>query len=702
MQYKGQYFMYKDLVENGYQTIYTKDINIGNINDYFYGLINILKDGIETDFVQHMMLHFVFYDKVDLDLSIFDSVFNIMMWQMPVSVNNKIYSYHLFFPDNITKKEIKSYIDNTFADKYRKIIPFIQINQTIDDVIGKFRDIRPFQTYLMNALCLEDTIDLMNQYKEFDDTVHFDITGIQLEDIKDKGMEQAYKQIDFIKNSDHCLRDSFRTGEGINAKQYREVAVNIGTKPDGVGGVFSTPLSKSFMNGGLSNPEEVCIESSGARIAQILAKCNVGISGEFARKLELNNQDTFLNPDPDYICDSHNFEEIIIDSETKLNMFDLRYYRTNPNGVDKLLEAKRDKHLIGQKLYFRSPMTCESAAKGHGICFKCYGDLAYANREVNIGQIAAEGLSSRYTQILLSAKHLLESLIKKMQWTKEFYDIFKIEFNTISLKEDKVFRDWKLIIDEEIKCEEDLDDVMYNYYITSCTVRSNTGEEYKIYTTESDNLYFIPEVYQFITNPKNKGVDIVDDVIEIDMVALLDFDVLFIVELKNNELSRTMDKCKKLIDNKSVISSFDRNSLLTAFIDTNISGGITLNSVHFEVILMNQIRDTEDDLDLPDWSTRNIPYRILPLSKALANNRSITVRLEASNIAKALLDPNNSNIYKPSISDLYFMEQPQEFLNSEIVSDNYQLLSEKEENIIEPIKFTNGTKCGKESNKKRI
>lgn len=694
MNYKAQYFMYKDLVETGHQTIYTKDINSSNINDYFYGLINILKDGIETKYVQSMMIKFIFCDKIDVELSVFDSIFNIMMWQMPISVNEKIYSYNLFFPENITKKELKSFIDNTFVDKYRKIIPFINLNQTIDDVIGKFRDIRQFQPYLMNALCLEDTIELMNKYSEFNDTVHFDIDGIQLEDIKDKGMEQAYKQIDYIKNSDHCLRDSFRTGEGINAKQFREVSVNIGTKPNGVGGVFNTPIKQSFMNGGLQTPEELCIESSGARIAQTLSKTNVGVSGEFARKLELNNQDTFLNPDPTYICDTHNFEEIVIDSETKLKMFDLRYYRTNPDGIDKLLEAKRDKHLIGQKLYFRSPMTCASAARGHGICFKCYGDLAFANREVNIGQIAAEGLSSLYTQILLSAKHLLESLIKKMQWSKEFYDIFKIEFNTISLREDKVFRDWKLVIDEDIKAEDDLDEVLYNYYITSFIIKTNTGEEFKIYTSEADNLYFVPEVYQYITNTKNKGVDIVDDNIEIDMVSLMDFDILFVVEIKNNELSRTMDKCKKLIDNKSVISGYDRNSLLSSFIETNISGGITLNSVHFEVILMNQMRSIDDDLELPDWTTRDIPYRILPLSKALSNNRSITVRLEASNIAKALLDPNNSNIYKPSISDLYFMEQPQEFLHDEIVSDDYKLKTTKEEKSIEPLRFSDGTKCG--------
>ena len=705
MDFKPQYFIYKDLVEKQKQTIYTKDINSSNINDYFYGLINILKDCIETDFSRNLTIHVVFTDGIDIDLSCFDMIFNLMMWSMMCAVNEPIKSVHLFFPENITKKEIKAYIDNVFIDKYRKIIPFITLNNIIDNAIGKFRDLRDFQMYLSNSLSLEDTIDLMNLSEEFNDTVHFNIDGIQLEDVKDRGMEQTMKQIDIIKNSDHCLRDSFRTGEGINAKQYREVAVNIGTKPDGQGGVFTHPITHSFMNGGLQNPEEICIDSSGSRVAQILSKTNVGTSGEFARKLELNNQDTFLNPDPDYVCDTQNFEEVLIDSETKLNMFDLRYYRENPQGVDKLLEAKRDKHLIGRTLYFRSPMTCASAARGRGICYKCYGDLAYVNKEVNIGQIAAEGLSSIYTQILLSAKHLLESLIIKMKWNKEFYDIFKVEFNTISIKTDglKSYKDWKLIIDEDIKCEDEMDDIAYNYYINSFTIRTADGTEIRIHTEESDNLYFVPEIYDFVTNPKNKGVDIIDDNIEVDMVQLLDFDILFIVEIRNNELSRTMNNIKKLIDNKSVIAEHDRNSILKSFIDTNVSGGIKLNSVHFEILLMNQIRHITDDLELPDWTIPNAPYRMLPLSKALQNNRSITVRLECANIAKAFLDPNNDNLHKASISDLYFMEQPQEFLSEDIISDDYTPINDVENNIVEPIKFDNPKiKVGRDIKKRKM
>lgn len=692
LYYQPQYYPYQELCETGRQLVFTKDLNQSNIDLHFNAIINILKDGIEQQSVQQMMLHIIFEDQIDIDLSIFDYVINLMMWQLRTGINEPIHSVHLVFFEDITKRNIKEYIDNSFVDKYRKKIPFIQMNQLIDNVIGKFRELRPFQMYLANTLNLEDTIELMKKYPEFNETVHFDVTGIPLEDVKDAGMEATYKQIKYIKNSDHCLRDSFRTGEAISPKQYKEVAVNIGSKPDGQGSVFPHPIPHSFMNGGLQSPEEIYIESSVGRVAQILQKTNVGESGAFARNLELNNQDTYLHKDSNYVCDTVNFEEVTIDSAIKLQMYDLRYYRENPKGVDKLLNAKKDKHLIGRKLYFKSPMTCASAARGQGICYKCYGDLAYANQEVNIGQIAAEGLSSIYTQILLSAKHLLESLVVKMVWVKEFYDIFSLAFNTIGVREDKVFRGWKLIIDEELKTEDDLDNMAYSYYINSFVVRQPDGTSVRIHTSESDNIYFSQEFLDYIISLKPKGEsleDLDDTPMEFDMVKLVDFPYLFIMEIRNNELSRTMDQIKKLIDNKSIIQLHDRNTILEEFIRTNINGGIKLNAVHFEVLLMNQIRYVDDELLKPHWDVPNEPYQILTLTKSLSNNPSITVRLESNKIQQALRNPQNRFIKQPSITDLFFMEQPQEYLDPDIISDEYKPKSDVENNIVQPITFDN-------------
>ena len=216
MEYREQFhYPYKELIETGRQTIYTKDINAGNIDQYFYSIINIFKDGIETDEVKHMMLHIVFQNDVDVDLSIFDYCINLMFWNLCTAVNHPIWDVHLVWFEDITKRSIKEYIDNIFVDKYRKKMEFMLLNQTIDSVIGKFRDLRPFQIYLANTLNLEDTIELMNQYPEFNETVHFKVDGIPIEDIKEEGMKATNLQIKYIKNSNHCLRDSFRTGEAI-------------------------------------------------------------------------------------------------------------------------------------------------------------------------------------------------------------------------------------------------------------------------------------------------------------------------------------------------------------------------------------------------------------------------------------------------------------------------------------------------------
>lgn len=692
MEYREQYYPYKELVETRRQTIKTVDLNSSNIDIHFYAIINIFKDGIETEDVQNMMVHIIFANNVELDLSIFDYTLNLMFWGLCTAVNQPILDVHIVWFEDITKREIKQYIDNIFIDRHRKTLEFIDLNRTIDNVIGKFRDLRPFQMYLANTLNLEDTITLMKKYPEFDQTVHFNVDGIPIEDVKEKGMEATNTQIRYIKNSDHCLRDSFRTGEAISPKQYKEVGVNIGSKPDGQGSVFPHPIRHSFMNGGLTTPEELTIESSVGRVAQILQKTNVGESGAFARQLELNNQDTNLHNDPNYVCDTKHFQEVVIENDIMLSMYDMRYYRENPNGVDKLLSAKsaNKQDIIGKKLYFRSPMTCASASRGHGICYKCYGDLAYVNREINIGQIAAEGLSSIYTQILLSAKHLLESLVVKMEWSEGFAEFMQITFNTIALQENKNYRGCKLIIDDDIKSEEELDDIEFNYYINSFSIKKPDGTTVKISTSNSDNLYFDKEFFDLVmsTQPMTNS-DEDPYYCELDMDKLTDIPVLFVVEIKNNELSATMNKIQNLIDNKGVISQYDRNTILKEFIKTNIQGNIKLNAVHFEVLLMNQIRDGEDELLKPDWSLYQVPYQILTLSKSLSNNPSITVRLESSKVAKILASPQNRFICKPSMSDIYFMEQPQEYLDEEFISDEYKPKSDIEKSVKNPISFDN-------------
>lgn len=675
------YGIYADLVTNRIIIIKTADINDNNIDIHFNWILNILKDGLEREEIQTLKIHVIFTDNVELDMFIIDYMYNLMFWSI-ITVTNRPLSSFYFYPSMLephTKNNMKKWIDNKFIRPNIKNLDMIDMNQAIDRSQSKYIELENFQMWLANTTNLEDTIELMNKYPDFNETIHFDPTGIPLEDVKDEGMKAANVQINYIKNSDHCLKDAFLAGEGINAKQYKEVSVNIGSKPNGQGGVFPHAIQGSFINGGLRNPEEIIVESSIGRIAQILQKQNVGQSGAFARNLGLNNLDSKLHEDPNYICDTKNFEEITIENSDMLDEYDMRYYRMNKNGIDYLINANTDKFLIGKKIFLRSPMTCASAARGEGVCYRCYGDLAYVVRDINIGQIASELLSSVYTQILLSAKHLLESAIVKMQWTDGFFDLFNVEFNQVTLKDDFNYRGYKLIIEDIFDDEDGEDDL--NSYIMTFVVQYPDGHRVTMKTSDKendyDNIYIHQDLYDYLDSVGTND----EEIYEIEFTKLKDLSALFVIDVKNNELSKTMKSIKNIIDNKKSTKSYNRNNILEDFVKTNLSGNIKMNSVHFEILLMNQIRNAQDILELPDWSKENEECQILTLNEALSNNRSISVRLQASKIAKSITHPENRRLHKASNMDLFYMEKPQEFM-----TDEYQVSTYKPKEIRESVK----------------
>ena len=278
----------------------------------------------------------------------------------------------------------------------------------------------------------------------------------------------------------------------------------------------------------------------------------------------------------------------------------------------------------------------------------------------------------------MSAKHLLESLIIKLDWNKEFYEYFSLAFNTFGLKsEGYVYKGKKLIISQDIQCKDAIDDSTYNYYIDSFIVKDG-NKEIKIHTSNSDNIYFVPEFYEYYDQCRSACKSYSDDnaVVEMDMVELMRFPCLFIMEMRNNELSRTMDNIERLIDNGSVISKYDKNTILEEFIKQNLLGGIKLNSVHFEVLLMNQIRAVDDELELPDWGIKDVPYQMISLSKSLSNNRSIAIRLQSAKVERALLSPHNRKLNKPAMVDLFYMEKPQEYLDQGIITQDKRSMEE--------------------------
>ncbi len=660
LQNYENYGIYRELVQNGHMRINTEILNKDNIDNHFYCVLNILRDGIETDYVQHMAVNVLFTDSVDINLSIFDYLLNVMMWTLPAKTGDKISSYYLFFTEKFNKNALKEYIDIKFLNKNRTTFSNKTLCNIIDDTVYKLRYVDEFALYLCNTINDEDTIELMNQNKQFYDYIHADLSNYPLEDIKNIGMSITDKAISIIEDSDHCLGDSFSAGEGINRKQFREFQVNIGTVPDGNGGVFPFPINSSFVNEGLKNLEDLLAESNKGRVAQIYAKKNVGTSGAFARILGLNNRDTRLHINPSYSCGTKNLLKITIINSQVLKMYNNRYYRYRIDGPEYKLNYRTDKHLIGQTLYFRSPVTCASHARGDGICYRCYGDLAYTNYDINIGTMAAEILSSELTQMLLSAKHLLESNIKKLDWSDGFHEFFDVNYNVIHIRDDFDCKKWKLRIETESFNDNDGESEISDI-ISGFDVVSPKGKVTHISIKTGESIGMAGDLIDIVSNMPEP----VDGDYEIDMEQLIDKE-LFLVHIANDELSVTLEHVKNVISKLTKEPGMTKDRIIQEFVNAVLNGHLSVTAIHLEVIISNQIRKGYNDDDIllkPDWTIEEAPYALVNLDTALKKHPSVTTTLEYQKIGKALYNPLTYKKYEPSQTDLYFMPKPQNFMN---------------------------------------
>lgn len=687
------YLMYADMVKNHEKKIVyvPKEITRDTIDDHITAITNILKDGIETEYVHNTKITISWGGDLECDLSIIDYWFNLFMWSMVLKTNTPIEPKHIFWQKDLKRYNLKEYVDNFIITKENRInIDSRELNSIICDALYKFSEIEQFSYYLANTINNEDDIALMEANPEFYDLLHCSLQGVPFDDVKEAGMNITNRAIDIIKNSkkyigyDHGLTNSFRANEAINPRQFKEASLNIGTKPNGMGTVYPYIIDKSFKTGGVNDPLSYFIESSTARAAQIMSKTNVGDSGNFARLLGLNNTDTILNLNRAYECMSRHFMKYEIKTSKHLSMIKNRYYRFNPLGMEYLVDDK-DTSLIGKTIYMRSPMTCASNSAGNGICKKCYGDLYYTNLNINVGKLAAEILTSILTQILLSAKHLFETKIIKIQWNEEFSDFFDIDINSIKLSDgicdDAMLKKYTLIIDpEDVILDDDEeeqsysddedaininDTISYNEYITKFIIRTPVGEEIEFGSQDQDPLYISNELNKIIRKKASNA----NGKVNIPLSALGD-DILFFIKINNNEISKTMNDIIKLINNAQSIEGKTKDEVLQTLVDLVIEGGLNIDSVHLEVILSNQIVSAESIIKKPNWNDPYVQYRMLTLNQALTNNPSVVVSLLYKDLGRTLYNPLTFTKNAPSFFDLFFCEQPQNYISDELLTDD--------------------------------
>lgn len=705
-------------------TIRTCDISEQTIDDYTNNLKDVFLDYIEVPAVQNTKVEFIFDNGMMVRLPLSYALTNIIVWGFIIKTNQKIKPYHVFFnKDGITNGYIKKYIDKFAIIPVREkcgsdnnVMIIHNLNRVIYDTLRNLKFVDQFAWFFNNSINNEDFILMYNNCPGFKEIMDRHKTNYYSqfppEQMNAEALKDMNQLIDYIVNAkkyigrDHCLSDAFRAKEGIKPKQAREMYTNIGVKPNGEGGIFPYVVNTNYINGGANNVAFHILESLIARIAQILSKKNTARSGQFSRIMILNCSHTkkytipYSNKiDPTYDCGTRNFLKYKVTDEVALRKIADRYYRLHPMGMEYKISdvynaTKDNSDLIGKEIYLRSPIKCKSAAMGLGICRKCMGELYNIIPAINIGVYSVTNLTEVLTQMMLSAKHLLEAKIDSLTFDttclseEQIAKFIVLDEGTIFINpEIEDVKKWKLIIrdgdiQEEIiaslENDENDDDVDTSFedtlkYINVFYLRNDsTGEEYPIKTSNMDNFYLSDWLMEYIEIKNLNSVD-EDIIIPITMLIGEDNPLFNVGSIHNDDMSERLESVIKVLNLKANTDSYTAETFLETLSDKlNNIGLDNIMSVHLEIIIMNQIRSYDDIIEMPDWSVpEQTSYQVLTLKKSIMTHPSISISLQSEDIARMLYTPLSFRKYKSSAYDLLYMVQPQKFLSEEpIVQTN--------------------------------
>lgn len=608
-------------------------------------------------------------------------VINLIMWRPCIKLNIQWDESFVFDCSNITQSVIKDYLDNVYIRPYRMKVDDIRtLNLEMAKVIEKLKlfceDFGVILGITYNFYQLHELVKNNPRALELFNTKIPD--GLQQSEIEDFAKEKLNELVDILKQSDTGFAPLLNSGAGINIGQLQELMVVIANKPDLNGNTYPVPINTNIMFGGLDKPSHYALDSSAGKKAMIMNKKYTGNSGYFARKLNLLNSDTVLDQHTEDCGTKHLLPIKVVNKEI-LKRLEGRYYKSSKKSIILKVVKITDTFLIGKTIYLRSPIYC----LGDKICKKCYGELYNINREINIGMIAATIINSRFTQNILSSKHLLKTKSMTITFDGKFYDYLSLTSNEIS-KKDVVINEKDLYI--HIKMSDIETDLMDEYDENDESVPLSIAEEVtceKIYICSEVNGYINKllkvkennsmslKCTEYMRKLINK-YDRKNGIIMIPLDQIDEDEVLFSIDVANHELTKTLNAVKNLLEKKEHLGCKSIREMAQKFNELLIDGKIYSHSVHAEIICRNLLRSTTDILERPDFSEKNPKYQILTLQKALMTNPSPIISLSYERLDAQLKTALTYRKFKPSILDKLFMAKYKEFYNTQIEDYRYE------------------------------
>jgi len=398
----------------------------------------------------------------------------------------------------------------------------------------------------------------------------------------------------------------------VKPKQMEELYINFSQIPDGKE-IVPVIMNGNGFKAGYHDLDVFYGGAIAAKVPDLMNDRWMGDAGYFNRNLMILTYGTISKTV--YDCGSRNLIPMTID-ETALRMMNGRFYqRTRHDGILRVLH-KDDRSLLGKRLWFRSPCTCNL---NEDCCHVCYGTIALQVGQLEGGFIyTTELMTSRVSQNILSAKHLLKTDAEKIDFSENFEKWFTLNSSTVYPNDEKKFdiylrADYYEDISDSLTfyCGKDMEEVRIGHYSDIVVPDDVLSKMKKVEINDVEYL-------------KISSFKVIEGGGELCNITPINISII----------ARYMNIMKFFTSHASKMDSIEEAVVTLMRL---LDGLIPIFSVHGEIIIGHLLRNPEDKVRRPNWLNEGEPYQILPLKTALGASESATTSLAFERAGNQLL-----------------------------------------------------------------
>lgn len=597
-------------------------------------------------------------------------IVNCILWLPQVYMDFDAIDDDMVVPVEDSPKVVPNYIANYFDDNYTTIYMDRVDEYFMSECLADSVWLLQIYAYLLQdfvglSMSTEVFMNLAKKMPEFKTLLHvrLDETKQPSELEADAKMYSNMQWNNILNDPDFNMLKPLVATNALKKNQLAEFDVTIPLKPDIEGNTIPYPINLNWLTGEINNIMATFINDISGRKSAIINNEFMGSAGHILILTAILCIDAKLSTKVND-CHSPNPVPIKIQSKDHLRKLDGRYYRFTGQTDDdyKLLDEKKDNGLIGETVWFRSPVTC--CSEDGRICKKCYGKLAKLNRVLHsVGAFAAFSVMMEVMQKLLSAKHHQITMSTMIQFVNSFFEMFNLsgtdvvinldadDLDTTTLilkKEDIKSTDTDEVInlddnkrrkkkgkkdedDDRMDSDTDSDSFRLDYYTTKFYTSKNFSNKKNVELQEfsekdGKDLYIHKD---FINRMKFMTHPTIGECLYIGLDEIDPTEFVFMLEAENFELSKPLNSIKKLIDTKHHEGCNTYEEMVQKMLDLIVIAGNSASSLQGEIIIRQLLRDSKLIMKRPDFRHKmeRADYQIMSVNTALKKHPSVTTSM---------------------------------------------------------------------------